>query len=120
VDLGMEEQAGPTRYPFESGASEVTEFFRKAGHKRDMTCPHLELKWGSADVWNHFMEPFVFTHRASRREKLPRGPKTGKRGDDLTSSTSTPAHTTDKWALTRYSRDTEPSTEPRTYLKIVL
>jgi hypothetical protein len=42
VDLGMEEQAGPTRYPFGSGASEVTELFRKAGHKREMTCPHFK------------------------------------------------------------------------------
>ena len=70
MDLGMEEQAGPTRCPFGSGASEVTELFRKAGHKREMTCPHL--KWSSADVWNYFMEPFVFTQPGvEAREIIP-------------------------------------------------
>jgi hypothetical protein len=47
------------------------------------------------------MEPFVFMQPRAEAREITLWTEDGKRGDDSSSSSSTPAHTTDKLPLTR-------------------
>ena len=70
MDLVTERRASDTRYPFESRASESTEFFKKGGNKRETICPQIKRD-SSLSVMrqaiNTFMKLFTIGENLARK-----------------------------------------------------